>query len=1565
MYIVKYENTNVDVNNIYPDDNINIVVKKIACILSIVPEKIFIWALKKKKKESYMETLFIHHCFKKNQYISTSYFNLCCSNFFVVDNAEELDHEENAQIDKNMAQKIINRLKYKHIKIPLSFVFTQKNFNEYSIDYTGVNPVQQAEFDIHDHSNVTLDYFDLSPNDIINIITLTEGVNNVFFPQSTSIKNNLDDLKQFINTLSKTQNRIEEHVFERELNNKSSISFAQFRVDEKLAPFKEPMNLSHIFDKFHATELIPFIKYHAKTNIWYKLHKDSLIAIGKNNLDKWTFYRNSKVAFVIFKLVFDSNMYCTVTINALNIIDVKFNIGVDGRKTIKNIEKFYNVINEHIFSQIEGCSLMSETNVSIINIVSHNIIGNAININQKIKDFENVVTSMMYPYFNVITVAEKNTIYLQYKRIDNFATGDIDYKIDAYISSKYSTMEKKGLIANIQDNFNLTEPEARNYYDLWENKAELLGLDDKKKGKKYVNRILPYINNGVNVRLRLSNKIDARYMISGIYDLKIESRIIRLIKILMDIRQTTVKAPNINFDNQAFTNDIVEDVIEDDENDVYDEEFERLMNASDDEADIIEEEIEEESVKVKGNKGKPQGYTLLKLKEADIDLFNYASVNVKKRQDYASLCGSGGDRQPIVINNKELKNIDKIAPGSYNGYLRLGSTPQKAEENVYICPQIWCPHSRASMTYEQYIANNKQCYEPSKEQPVLFKANYWGQNHEKALQTPHYIGVFNDDNIHPKKLCVPCCFKKQFDANKVRKCNMNIGTLESSKFVVVEGNDNVIDTGNERYILDDSQFPLKPKRFGILPEVLRNLWDVKSCTKRENGAGIMENGSMCILRRGIDQEPQPFINCIETMMDGYKIKLNKINIKTYIALENGKILRMFINPNYDINNPTNFNEFSTWFLSQTQYIEEFNLHDVQQNINNKSSSVIREFMIYNSYKHFTEYLQNNDTFKDHRILLDLINIEQRQINQSHIHFIIIERDPLTNECYINCPYNRNVKELINYKNPFGFLLYSNKNYEPICTVGGVLQKDDKDIHTRYNFMYEKESPAIKKFIDTYINNCGKDVPINSIDNFIKSLNYKIKSHVIDYSFNIRGILLVNDLYIPYPENLSMYSVFDKTNGFTYFTSLRNVDCKIEQNEIEKIFKELEKFTKDKGFYTILNFIDDFAVQLTWKKTIIPLKTSNNTTFTFHRTIDMDLDIFIGDQTNDERVNVMQSVEAEKIEFIEYYQTFIEYISKTNENSKQLEFIRDSNNPLPLDFKRKKLYELLNGIPKSKHTFKLVEALLGRYADPDILKPILMQSFSVNTDEMLIEQVDIHQHKLDGIINIEKDPFLFENNIQTGTLHVYYNNLELVDMKSFTNNLPITEMPCILKTILPNYKVADNTRTYSPFYLYAFFINVNQYINPFYPVSKDVLKSFVRLQLVKDFEENNIENIKMFRLNNSKYKAFMIHDCLNVIDTNDYYPGLYEIQVLSKVIGINVFISARSGKRAPDGLFVFDNKSKHMILLKESKHEVDFWRYSHIIRESDSTLVFRMNMLTREFKSFVKKKVNDYFVDIED
>jgi hypothetical protein len=312
----------------------------------------------------------------------------------------------------------------------------------------------------------------------------------------------------------------------------------------------------------------------------------------------------------------------------------------------------------------------------------------------------------------------------------------------------------------------------------------------------------------------------------------------------------------------------------------------------------------------------------------------------------------------------------------------------------------------------------------------------------------------------------------------------------------------------------------------------------------------------------------------------------------------------------------------------------------------------------------------------------------------------------------------------------------------------------------------------------------------------------------------------------------------------------------------------------------------------------------------------------------------------------------------------VEFLRDSNNPLPLDFKRNKLYELSKNLPKSKHTFKLVEALLGRYADPDILKPILMQSFSVNADEMMIEQVDVHQRKLDGIMNIEKDPFLFENNIQTGTLSTEHQHLDLVDMSIFTNDLSTSPIPCNLRSLLPNYVVVNNKIRYSPFYLYSFFINVNKYINPFHPVSKDVLKSFVRLQIVKDFEENNKENIELFKSNNIIYKSFLMNDCLNVIDTNNYYPGLYEIQVLSKVIGINALIAVRKTKRTPDGNFIFYNKSKYIILLNESNNN-DYWSYSHIIREKDSMIVFRMNVLNIEFRKFIHQKTMDYIVDIVD
>jgi hypothetical protein len=141
----------------------------------------------------------------------------------------------------------------------------------------------------------------------------------------------------------------------------------------------------------------------------------------------------------------------------------------------------------------------------------------------------------------------------------------------------------------------------------------------------------------------------------------------------------------------------------------------------------------------------PRGLILDNLYRADPTLFAGTS--------YAKVCGQVDKRQPVVITPEERERIDADFPGSYGARaVAHGSSAATAERNLYICPPVWCPMSRVSMTLEQLKANGGQCPGGADETPMRNESKYFkgGARH---------IG-FLDPAKHPAGMCLPCCFNK-------------------------------------------------------------------------------------------------------------------------------------------------------------------------------------------------------------------------------------------------------------------------------------------------------------------------------------------------------------------------------------------------------------------------------------------------------------------------------------------------------------------------------------------------------------------------------------------------------------------------------------------------------------------------------------------------------------------------------------------------------------------------------------------------------------------------------------
>lgn len=1668
-------------NTINHDDNINILSKKIIVYLDKYikakrPEDIYVWCNKHITKGINIDSAFINNCFKKDSKIKFEYFQQCVKNYFDM-NVKESGFN---MIDKQIAFKLLSNINTTNIIEPLLFKYIYDGFFEY-IQY---NPVTVSEskqnfdqiksFTFNSYSALTLSSFEINDN-LLELITTDNMKDNnmksVYFPLYKT-KNQLDfqALKQFIKQLDDIEKEINYYTLQHKYKTETYITFLSLKGNDM--NFNSKINLAILFDKIHANKQIQFIKFKSNNNIFYKADKESLIKITSKDLDKWTIYKSTYGKFInsnyiILKIHFGNHSYCTVTLSDTLGYDIKFNIGVDEKIGIETIHDFYNQIND-IIKFIQSLypdlliPLITVDNLKIINMVTYNIIG----LEKKTVKFDNIekiISSKMYPYFNIIPNPDKNILHLQYKKVDNYVKFD---NINAFITMHFG-MPKDKLIIKLMELYVISKEEAEKEYDKWSNKNEIEFMNIGETIK-----IKPKNDNFVNLKLKVNEIIDTKFIISGLKDYYTQNMLVNLVQIILDLTNQKIPISKIDlkkFDAQMFDEQKTITFNDIEKENIYTEnEYDDLEENQDDiDPDFLALEMEfeqdinstkSENINVikspndKLKKGKAPGPILGFLKEADRKLFEYQIPASKKRTDYPSLCGWTDTRQPMVITAEEKKKIDTEFPSAYDGYIKTGSTKELANKNYYICPKIWCPKSRIAMSYTDYKKNGNKCpYPEIEEEPILFNKTFWGKDDDKALSRSHYIG-FLKDSTHPNHFCLPCCFKLPPSVKKKQQEQCKTNYNDKEKLTTNTAKNSVL-IGNEKYIKGENYFPLEPSRFGLLPKELTELLGNKKCGDRHDGTGLLENGTECFLRKGITHTSNSFISCMLTVLDLSKsiktsddflnLIIKNLDIYKYLTLENGKIIRLFINNSFDIHNNENFKEFYTWFMKQSSYILKYNLYKVKKDLESLSTiifskklftykDVIREFMIYNSFKHFIIYLKNPNIIKDHRTLLDLINTEHQDINIHKIHIIIIDVDPKTNKTVLLCPFNRNVKQFIHLDNPFVFIIKNNEYYEPLCYIE---YKDGpkSEINTQYEFIYTSSDDNMQSIIKYYMNNCGSplisDFSGETIAIFLESIGYPTKSYVIDFSFRVRGILLKNNLFIPFKDKLDVYHVI--RNSFIYFNDIVDFKCLISKEELIKIFNHLVKFTNKNTYYKINKFIrskDDntkLSALILNSKDVIPLRLNHDTPL--YRTFENDLDIFIDHQGDDKRTLIMKTIKENTRTFNVFFQSVMSYINNDESIRNEIEFLINLQNPFPKNFRRNKLLDILQKISKDviiksneSHQTKAIindicengqnnkncvyhcdvddngtwnTCLMGipdefmiKFVNRMIETLLLGQNMNITTKifssistEILLDQHDINNNKIQEIIEYQKNPFkLLSERLEDITDSYIFDvniNIKSLSQIYINDNSKYDVIPVIWRKLLKNFEILLNPK-YNPMYLYSLFININEFINPQKQISIEIIKGIIKSKFIHDYPKDNIiilfnnesfkENIKILHnINKISSVKPSINMSLDVIDSVNYYPSLYEVKILADIIGINIIVIGRKTISNPDGIELIYKNAHYTIILLCSYDRINKYDRFELFIKNKKIIIYKTRDIPSDFYRIIENKKKTYEINISE
>ena len=1058
---------------------------------------------------------------------------------------------------------------------------------------------------------------------------------------------------------------------------------------------------------------------------------------------------------------------------------------------------------------------------------------------------------------------------------------------------------------------------------------------------------------------------------------------------------------DVNTNSMINENNILDIELNDDDMDLLDafnNEDEYDKDKAEDEDIIIKDDELEVEIDIDFNKlndpkekRKYDKLVLKRLKAADTQLF---------KKPYTKKCQAVHKKQPIVITTSEKDYIDTNYPGSYTTFVKAGSTPSKINKYFYICPKYWCPLSAVSLTDKQYKDLGNKC--PKGEPAIISSNQSWVKKDKDGnkVDVPRYPFLL-DPSLHPDKLKAPCCRGKPPDK------------LENKE-------------KNEKYIIQ-SKAAAKPDRYATIPNKLSKILNNKypsdymitSGTDSYVRKGLNDNNQSA-LSSLIDIIDNKKITSID---DFIKILENNMTKIDYFELNNGNTLKIYINTDYSIYDEKVFENFKKNFSNDKDYIKKMNLQEMAKELskmkifennddNQYNNDILREFMIYNSFENFKLYLRS-DLFKTHNEILQLFSNHYNWLNVNKYNIIVINisnKNKQVEKIQLLCSKFINYKEKLDNKNDVVFIIKNDNIYEPMVKIKNSNRTKANEINVIKSFSYN-EDPYLKSVIDyqkkCVSNDTNKINPIKLHEILTSNLLYDIKCFVINMSFKFCGFLLTNNLFIPIDSDNISTNIFREQNiiikEYIYIHNIIKYKCKLTSNQVLKILNAINK-ELGKDYYKIKTTIkddniekggnDEIAIILEdFKHSVIPLKILSKNKEVYLKNI-IDETIFLGTENDNDAtsytnnyLNVMNAYNY-KLKIISNH--IISDIKLLN----NIQMLKHKYNPFPKDIIINKISNIIDGII-NKHNIDDItdeekDKLINDIYTKDIIY-IIKKSDSdlkVNKHEIVFEHNDILQGKLKKLNLKLKNPYKnIENSIED---YVTTITLGITEYKSKDKDISVDTIltdtfkliPVYTwKDLLPRFELnikddKDNKNITN--YLLELFSTVSKIQNS---KTKSKAKSLTKKKLEKDIDsirekehkKDVTEFIEQHRQNlyfqkiYDKLEDFDIqnYENFNEIFDENYKYSLYEIEKLSKLVGISVIIlSAFETKRFRKGHMVIDNGDKCIILFMTE--ETNYDRFD-IVVEDTNKFIFNMdiNKKDKNFKNILPVKFIEYIENASD
>ena len=603
---------------------------------------------------------------------------------------------------------------------------------------------------------------------------------------------------------------------------------------------------------------------------------------------------------------------------------------------------------------------------------------------------------------------------------------------------------------------------------------------------------------------------------------------------------------------------------------------------------------------------------LSKLKQLEPTLF--LSEDDGKYSAYSTLCQSSRSRQPVILTPEEKKRIDdedkENNTTSYRHSLEYGTDPEN--KNYYICPRYWCLKTNSPIS-EKDVKEGK-CGKVLGKDEKRVKPGHYVVEFKNSIQHLKPDGTyfentpgFLDKKLHPKGLCMPCCFKKNWDSkfqvDRRKECLNEKKTPIRPKKTVVK---------QESYIYDIRKYPIPPARWGFLPiSVQFFLQTDNSISVNPNNTKYLrdDKSTNTLLRYGVENSSKKsFVACIadvyaytrrmthvpsiEEMCD---ILANAITIDLFLKYHNGSLASIFRPKSYDIDSldPTLYE--SSQFMSRLDTTNETHMEFVYDTIS--------------AYENFLTFLRNPDTYIDHTYLWDIVCTPNPAIlaKGCNLGILRIQEVDMTDDIELLCPTSVYSSVLYDLRKETVVLIKHDEFYEPIYLVqttvnsGTVTSKVVKTytedgvmenirlslqvirMSIQKSCMPKLSLPPTSGMPKTY--RFSRAHPAEALKIILLKYNFVINGQILNYQGKTIGFWIKYEtygIYIPcFPSsqlaNIPIYFMDDDQLRIPYEKTVKLLNLVYKKSKGEILCRPVFKIMEDKQVVGVLTETNQFIM----------------------------------------------------------------------------------------------------------------------------------------------------------------------------------------------------------------------------------------------------------------------------------------------------------------------------------------------------------------------------------------------------